>query len=1440
MDTRKRWHLWIICGVLLLTLYNILPTIFFYTKPLNEPVGPATAHQVVEQIGTRVNAMEAEALSYVNAYAKNLNLKVYSIDQVEEDPGLIRVKFAKHTDAERFKRYFPRAGALIPFAPAQLTLGQQTDHAPADTVMVRRMVSTHFTKDGLEKSFTFSEKRDGDGAITPLYQEIVNDRAEALADLIGGESQTAQLLSALATPGMPLQKDALLSVAQEIVQYEKTFGLDSPITKRYYGSFTGTAGADRDTLIPTLISGLEKVDGEVEGREKDLVQGALTIIKGNTSLFNAGSKPTKSLDFGDRNPFIRGLDIDLDNEQLTLLLHEDVEALRTRGGYLADQVDAMVLNEMGTLGRMSSEKIRPDGANFAINLSHLTGSQSFLAMDLGAIAEQKSHTVLQRIESSWNPTQTDLVRERFPLLDYASFKELSPQEQKLGLVVYAPAMSDETPPQGFRESSLYVIARGIGTIAEKEDVKLADELEHLRTLLAQDGFLAYSGAEYGIAPAFKDDVIFELPNYYDDLLAATREDFTVHGSSRYATLEFSTEKQRLMAINEIETKTHEDLLKWRDNYQKAKVDRQLQAKYEVPPPTKSVLWDNLRLSARKYFRGDERKTLNWGLDLSGGKSVTLALVDGHNRPVTNPTDLRQGINELQSRVNKMGVSEVEIRQEGDNIVLNFPGAQGLSASDLVKASTMTFHIVNEQFARQNSAVASSVDRFLQEVWNESQVTGRTGIDQINQIAFARLGGEDEEAARPRTEAAQTLFDAGLRLANPEAEYISSAFNDELSAIAMWRGEDFAEWQGAANPLMVVFANYALEGTSLENVHAQYDSSKGNVLVFGVQGSATSEGMQINPRNDLHTWTSHFAEDRIIGTPKESYSNGRGWRMAVILNGQVISAPSLNSTLRDHAQVTGNFSTQEVNALVADLKAGSMTFTPKILSEKNVSPDLGKSERQQGIYAAAIGLLLVFGAMAWYYRFAGLVAGCALFFNLLIMWGVLQNLDAALTLPGIAGIILTVGMAVDANVLVFERIREEFSISGRLSAAVQTGYKKAFSAIIDSNITTLIAAFILLHFDAGPIKGFAITLIIGIISSMFTALFMTRYFFSGWVMNPKRRELKMLNLFKRTKFDFLGKAKVAITGACVVIAVGLAMLFMQQKTMFGMDFTGGYALNVQLEEQADTDYRTAAMSALVKAGAPASDIQIRQLNRGNQLRIQLGMGLEQAGRPFHGMHDARDGDNPRIDWVVSALESAGLTIKPGVNLENQWNVISGQLSDTMRNSAIWGLGLALLAILVYITIRFEFKYAISAIVALAHDLAITVGAMAILHWMGVRVQIDLQVVGALMTIIGYSLNDTIVIFDRIREDTRVLRKLSFSELINSALNSTLNRTLITSGTTLLVLLALVSLGGAAIFDFALVMTMGVVFGTISSLFIASPVLLYFHNREASVSSVAKAA
>ncbi|MCP5469124.1 MAG: protein translocase subunit SecD [Chlamydiales bacterium] len=1495
MEKRKKWQTFLIVAVLALTIYNILPTIFFYSRPLKSPISEKEASRISGQIVERVNGLETFTLSWLKAQAKNIGAKTTSIAIDRDDPRLARVTFKKESDAQLFKQTLYRAGALIPFVPAQLSPVEVDDK----TVVVQRRIGVHLDPNSLNEYFQFIPKMES-GELSAPYRHLVGERVAEIAVSLGGESEASRVLQSI-TGSREDENEAIVRLARSIVEYENTFGDNSAITKRYFASFTAVdTKKDRASLVHSFVGRLEGVgktlgsriikleeeqkqlqkEGafldsaqqqrlEVFRNQKTMVDSALTILRRNSKAFEAGPKPLQRdaviaklesekipatkvqiVSLGERNPFVKQLEIDWSRDQVELVLHDDVSQLRAAQGRTEvaamekEKLNQLLFNEIALVSRTSDETVTPSVSDFVVTLNKLTNSSSLLVLDIGKIAQMQAETLATLLKDQWQREGGELGKANYPIAHY------NPKgNPKLGLVIYAPAMEDKVV-EGFRPGSLYVVAKGMAAIRQKYQ-ELPDSTEKsayeadfmkLQEIMRSNGFIGYAGKNSGLPAGHDDDYVFELDDYYSYLIAATREEFQVKGSKKFALLEFTNVEERMLTRNKIETRIQEDLVKWQDEYRQARVSIDPQTRFDVPKPTQNVLLSNLKLSTLKYFRGDERKILKWGLDLSGGKTVRIGLKDQNNVAITDENDLRQAVNELYQRVNRLGVSEVGIRTEGSNIVLDFPGSQALSASELIQSSAMYFNVVNEKFTRENPTLAEAVNTFLEEVWNEAVITNRTDTESLNEIAWQHLGGslDHPDEFTPYTSHAKLLYENGLRLAGPRSAPRSSAFDDTLSAITRFRGSDYTDWQGQTYPLIIVFRNYALEGANLNDIQSGYDPKDGNTLYFGVKSSyVNSFGQKVNPRDAFYTWTSQFSEEKIAGTPKENYSRGRGWRMAVILNGSVITAPTLNASLRDSAHITGHFSQREVNSLVADLKAGSLSFTPQILSEENVSPDLGKEQRTQGIVAAALGLLLMAAIMCSVYRFSGVIACVAVIVNLLIIWGVLQNLGAALTLPGIAGIILSIGMSVDANVLVFERIREEFALSGRLPSAIAAGYRKAYSAIIDSNLTTILAAIILLNFDAGPIKGLALTLIIGILSSMFTALFMTRFFFAGWVQNPKHKVLKMVHLFKETKFDFLKKARVAIISALVVILVGGFFLIKERHSIFGMDFTGGYALSVDLQEQSGLAYRKEAEQALVKAGASSVDFQIQELNRPNQLRIQLGMGMEQQGGAFSDLSAVKVPENPlfayqtypRIVWIVNALEAQGLQLNPASleDLNLHWTEMSGQLSETMRNQALFGLILALIGILIYITFRFEFKYAISATVAIAHDLLVTLGVLAILHAFFGVVQIDLQVIAALMTIVGYSLNDTIIIFDRIREDIRLMRKSRFVDVVNHALNATLSRTVMTSGTTLAVLLALVIFGGASILNFALIMTLGVAIGTFSSLFVAAPVLLYFHRK-----------
>ena len=1492
MEKQKRWQFFLILAVIILTLYNILPTIFYYTKPLKDPITADRAKEVSASIVTRVNDLEEDSIAWLQSFSKMLGLKPASI-QTAKDPRFVEVSFKNSQDANIFKRFLPHAGRLIPFVPAQLDLEASAD-GDSSKVTVIRQVGIKLDPADIDRLFVFSPSADENGKIAPFYRDLVNDRATQLALAFGGSSKVGSQIGALLQNSNDNRyDDAFITLAKEIVDVDQTFGKESGVLKRYFTTLAQNSQQEADELVQKFISRSDNLKGRLttqidamkEGKgaqqqsiallenQRSALEKANAILRKKSGEIKATAKPLtnadlqaelnkpidndqkQTLSLKGRNPFVEALIIDWANSKIGIKFYSDVTKIRSGSdttetqALLKDKLNQYVINDIARASRLSDENLTPDDDTFSVQLNPLTGTTSVLALDLGQLAQIQSQQLQTQIEQNWTATHPDLVRDAYPITDYKAFKKLKPEEQKLGLVIYAPALFDEAAPAGFRTGSIYVIAKGLDPLIQKfrsapeaaENQTLVQDINQLQQILQENNFIGYPGSSFGMAPEFAKDYIFELDDYYSNLLAATREDFNVKGSKRYAVLDFSDVEQRILAWNKIEDQKQQDLLKWKDEYRAAQVDLNVTSHYTVPPPTKNVYLENAKLSFMKYFKGDERKVLKWGLDLSGGKTVRIGLKDQNGKTVTNPEDLKQAVNELYTRVNKMGVSERTIRIENQNIILDFPGSQGLSASELVKASAMYFHIVNEKFGRNNPSLKEAVNQFLQDVWNEAVVTNRKDVDSINEIAWQHLGSEVAGTeTKPRSDYAKILWENGMRLPNPKDRTVSSAYNDTLSSIGVLRGSDFSEWEDQTHPLLVLFHNYALEGSSLNNVQVGYDPTQGNTLTFGVKSSY--EGARSgSPRDDLYTWTSQFAEDRISGTPKETYNRGNGWEMAVVLNGSIISKPSLKAALRDGGSISGRFSQREINQLAADLKAGSLSFTPRILSEQNVSPELGQEERTKGIVASLVALALVVAAMIGYYHFAGIVASAAVLLNILIMWGVLQNLDAALTLPGIAGIVLTIGMAVDANVLVFERVREEFKATGRIASAIQAGYRKAFSAIVDSNITTIIAALILIQFDSGPIKGFAVTLIIGILSSMFTALFMTRYFFAGWVQNPNNKTLTMSQFIGQTSFDFLAQTKKAVIISLIVMLAGGALFFSQIKTMLGMDFTGGYSLVVDLAEKPDhPNYRIAASDALLEHGATANDFQIRELSHPNQLRIQLGTGMEEKGHPFYQMpEELSEGKyaqnyehNPRITWVVNALKENGLEIQKTQldSLDRNWTVMSGQFSDAMRTNALLGLGIALLAILIYISFRFEFKYAVGAVVGLVHDVIITLGILAFFHWIGLPVQIDLQVVGAIMTIIGYSLNDTIIVFDRIREDIRLMRKMKFTDVVNHALNVTLSRTIMTSGTTLLVLLALVFLGGKSIFAFSLVMTIGVIVGTLSSLFIAAPVMIWVHDRE----------
>jgi len=527
----------------------------------------------------------------------------------------------------------------------------------------------------------------------------------------------------------------------------------------------------------------------------------------------------------------------------------------------------------------------------------------------------------------------------------------------------------------------------------------------------------------------------------------------------------------------------------------------------------------------------------------------------------------------------------------------------------------------------------------------------------------------------------------------------------------------------------------------------------------------------------------------------------GKRLTIVLDNKIQSAPRIKEAIPSgEAVITGRFTIEQAQDLAIILRVGALPAPMNIEEERTVGPLLGQDSINKGVKASIIGSILVFVFMAAYYLLAGLIADTALLLNLLIILGGLgilpilfPGVSATLTLPGIAGIALSLGMAVDANVLINERIREELSTGKTLRTAISNGYDRAFSAIFDSNLTTLIAAFLLFQFGTGPIRGFAVTLTIGLIASMFTAIVVTRTIFEILLSWGLLKSLPMLRLIKETKIDFIGKRRIFYAISIIVIAVGLISFFKKGKQAYGIDFVGG-----ELQEYSFK--------------APVTIDAVRQV-------------LKELGLADASIQQYKD--NPKVVLIRTSVNKSNIITNklkekfPDQDMQILRIEHVGPVAGKhLKTKAIYALIWSLIGILIYVAFRFKhINFAIAGIIALFHDVAVTLGFLAMTGR-----QIDLLSITAFLTIVGYSINDTIVIYDRVRENSRLLRKQSLSDLINLSVNQTLGRTLLTSGVTLLTVLAILFYGGEVLSNFAFALLVGFISGVYSTVYIASPLVL----------------
>lgn len=658
---------------------------------------------------------------------------------------------------------------------------------------------------------------------------------------------------------------------------------------------------------------------------------------------------------------------------------------------------------------------------------------------------------------------------------------------------------------------------------------------------------------------------------------------------------------------------------------------------------------------------------------------------------------------------------------------------------------------------------------------------RNRIDQfgVGEMAIQREGKENIIVQLPGvTDRERALEIIGktahleFRIVSDNAEDIKKAMNKEevpgYELLYMERGE-----RGGREPLLVA-KEASLTGDLIVNAKTDF-SSRG----FGepyVSLALNSKGSEL-----FYAITQ----------------SNVGKRLAIVLDGKVQSAPVIREPIPSgQAQISGSFSVQEANDLAIVLRAGALPAPVIVEEERTVGPLLGADSIRSGVNATVIGLLLIVGFMAIYYRLAGIIANLALILNVVLILACLAIFKGTLTLPGIAGLILTMGMSVDTNVLVYERMREEMHLGKTLRAAIAAGYHRAWTAIIDAHLTTIVASAILLKFGTGPIKGFAITLIIGLLANLLTAILCTKVIFELACEQFGLSKLKFLHLFPDTHIDFIGKRRICYAFSLLFIIGGIVLFMIRGEKNYGVDFSGGALQQYVFEKPVKID---AIRKVLKDIGHGNASIQ--QYGDAKEVIIRT---QENISTKLNDTFKKELADNP---FHVLRTESVGPAV--GKNL---------------RMNAFLSLALGLGGILLYIMIRYDLKYALAGVIALVHDVFVAVGAMAITHR-----QFDLTIVAALLTIAGYSINDTVVIYDRIRENLRVVKKGTLSEIVNLSVNQMLGRTVITTGLVMLAVIALLFFGGAVLNDFSFCIFVGFLTGVYSTVYIASPMVISWHAK-----------
>jgi SecD/SecF fusion protein len=809
-----------------------------------------------------------------------------------------------------------------------------------------------------------------------------------------------------------------------------------------------------------------------------------------------------------------------------------------------------------------------------------------------------------------------------------------------------------------------------------------------------------------------------------------------------------------------------------------------------------------------------------GLDLRGGSSFTVRVDEEslrreiRNRPESlTPEQVEQEVRKvmngaqdralevLRNRVDNLGISEPSIYRGGENrIIIQLPGvdeAKRKEAEESIRSvAFLEFRMVHEKN-----------DELVRAIFDKGLAPEGYRVDMMSGKPYYRR----DAAAVPDSAMNREFRERQGRFQVPDAAHEFLLSKDEEDGQTVYRP-------------YFVRRRRELSGDSLKTAAVDYRTLGQPVVTLQFDAKGARKFANI---------TADYAP----GGPKNPSLEGVRY-LAIVLDGTLYSAPYIREAIYGgKAEISGSFTVAEASLLSNILNAGSLPAPVEIVERRIVDPLLGEDSIRSGVRAGLYGCGAVVALMALYYLLPGLIADLALALNVVLLplgliavagfLDIFSGIRAGrgpialpvLTLPGIAGIALTVGMAVDANVLIFERLREEMRAGKSFAGAVKAGYERAFTAIFDSNITTIITAVILFFLGAGPIRGYAVTLTAGLLVSLYTAVVVSRMCFDAIAAKrPDMKLLRMRQLFRESNLDFMKWWKVAVSVSLVVIAASWALMvwhgLKKPSSVFGVDFTGGSAVTLGFDQASKAGVED-VRAALGRGGVQDAGIQYQRAMKAGEEEV---LQIKVAG--------VKDG---------AAAERILAEKFPASKFRVlQQDDVGPQISGELKRKAAWAMLGSLAAMIIYISVRFEFGFALGAVVALFHDVLVTAG---VCHVLGI--QMSLTVVAALMTIVGYSVNDTIVIFDRIREDLRLIRGKTFLQICNLSMNQTLSRTLLTNFLTFVSVLSLVVFGGGAIRDFSVAMFIGMVAGTYSTMYIATPVVLMWHrNRLPELAAPAK--